>query len=158
MREIELHIHLAESGQSKAIKIADDATVGQMLEMAQAAGAAIGEPEEEIILLVENEEKKFKHNHKLSDCGIQHGHHLHFHHRTVTLIVNTREKKWDKNEISYREVVILAFGTYSEDPNVVYTVTYSKGPGNKRQGSLVVGQSVNVKNGMIFNVSQTNKS
>jgi len=56
--EIEIHIHLAEGGQSKAIKIAEDATIGQLLEKAQAAGAAIGEPGEEIILWVEDKESR----------------------------------------------------------------------------------------------------
>ena len=159
MNEIEIQVHLADQGQPKAIKIAEDATIAQLLEKAQAAGAAIGEPGEEIILLVENKEITCRKHQKLHECGIKHGHNLHFnHHRAVVLVVNTREKKWDKPQISYEEVVILAFGTFSKDPNVVYTVTFSKGPEHKREGSLVRGQSVNVKNGMIFNVSQTNKS
>jgi len=79
-------------------------------------------------------------------------------HKELSIIVNTREKKWGKKEISYKEVVELAFGSYSEDENVVYTVTYSKGPDSHKEGSLVRGESVKVKNGMIFNVSQTNKS
>lgn len=79
-------------------------------------------------------------------------------HKEVTIIVNAREKKWDKKEISYREVIELAFGSYSEDENVVYTVTYSKGQDSHKEGSLVKGESVKVKDGMIFNVFQTNKS
>ena len=79
-------------------------------------------------------------------------------HKEVTIIVNTREKKWNKKEISYKEVVVLAFGSYSDDPNVVYTVTYSKGERPHQEGSLVKGESVKVKDGMIFNVTQTNKS
>lgn len=74
------------------------------------------------------------------------------------IIVNAQEKSWGEKEISYKEVVVLAFGTYSEDPNVVYTVTYSKGDKPHQEGSLVKGKSVKIKNGMIFNVSQTNKS
>ncbi|MBZ5615718.1 MAG: multiubiquitin domain-containing protein [Acidobacteriia bacterium] len=79
-------------------------------------------------------------------------------HKEVTIIVNTREKTWDKKQISYQEVVILAFGSYSNDENVVYTVTYSRGEKSHHEGSLVKGESVNVKDGMIFNVSQSNKS
>ena len=158
MKDIEIQIHLAGEGQPKAIKIAEDATIGQLLEMARAAGAAIGEPGEEIILLIENKQIVCRKHQKLHECGIKHGHNLHFHHREVVIIVNTREKKWDKPKISYEEVVVLAFSTISNDPNVIYTVTFSKGPEHKREGSLVKGQSVNVKNGMIFNVSQTNKS
>lgn len=76
----------------------------------------------------------------------------------VRIIVNTREKEWDKETISYREVVILAFGSYSEDPLVRYTVNYSKGPKENREGSLTQGQSVLVKNEMIFDVTESNKS
>ena len=79
-------------------------------------------------------------------------------HDEVTIIVNAREKKWDKKEISYREVIELAFGSYSDDENVVYTVTYSKGQDSHKEGSLVKGGSAKVKEGMIFNVFQTNKS
>ncbi len=78
--------------------------------------------------------------------------------KEVILIVNTREKPWYEKKISYEEVVILAFGSYSSDENVVYTVTYSKGPESKLEGSLVKGQEVHVKDGMIFNVRQSNKS
>jgi len=87
-----------------------------------------------------------------------HGHDGHGDHKEVTIIVNTREKKWDKKEISYKEVIELAFGSYSDDENVVYTVTYSKGPDSHKEGSLVKGESVKVKDGMIFNVFKTNKS
>jgi len=76
-------------------------------------------------------------------------------HERVTIIVNARPKEWNKEEISYEEVIALAFGSYSDDPNIVYSVSYKKG---NESGSLVKGESVRVKNGMIFNVKQTNKS
>ena len=76
----------------------------------------------------------------------------------VIIIVNAREKTWTKKTISYEEVVILAFGAISPDPNVVYTVTYSRGHESKPNGSLAIGQSVKVKKGMKFNVTPTNKS
>ena len=78
--------------------------------------------------------------------------------KEVRIIVNTREKVWGKEKISYEEVVVLAFGSYSTDPNVVYTVTYSKGEAPHKEGSMVKGDNIKVKNGMIFNVTQTNKS
>ena len=80
------------------------------------------------------------------------------HEKHFKLIVNTREKTWDKEIISYKEVVILAFGTYSDDPNTTYTVDYFKGPKENPEGSLTKGQRVEVKNGMIFNVTETHKS
>lgn len=79
-------------------------------------------------------------------------------HKEVTIIVNTREKQWEKENISYEEVVLLAFGSYSDDERITYTVTYTRGDDSKPDGSLIKGQSVKVKNGMIFNVTETNKS
>ena len=155
MTEIELHVHTHEGVEPKLIKIASDATVEQLVKAIQAAGAAIGEPGEEIVLWVENEEVTCRKGQKIHECRIKHRHHVRCH---CVIIVNTREKKWDKKEISFEEVVKLAFGSYSEDPNVVYTVTYSKGHEHQREGSLVKGKSVKVKCGMIFNVTQTNKS
>ena len=155
MTEIELHVHTHEGVEPKLIKIASDATVEQLIKAIQAAGAAIGEPNDEIVLWVENEEKMCHKGQKLHDCGIKHRHHVHCH---CHIIVNTREKHWDKKEISFEEVVKLAFGDYSHDQNITYTITYSKGPEHHREGSLVKGKSVKVKCGMIFNVTQTNKS
>ena len=155
MKMIEINVHTSDKAEPRLIKIAEDATIEELMNVIKAAGAVIGELEDEILFLVENEEKLLKRGHKLSDCGIKHGHHV---HHGVVIIVNTREKRWDKKEISYEQVVILAFGTYSPDPNTVYTVKFSKGSEHKREGSLVKGQSVKVKCGMIFDVTQTNKS
>lgn len=77
---------------------------------------------------------------------------------TKTIIVNTREKEWSDKKISYEQVIVLAFGTYTEDEAIVYTVTFLKGEDAHHEGSLVKGKDVPVKDGMIFNVSQTNRS
>lgn len=74
------------------------------------------------------------------------------------IIVNSRDKVWNEKEISYDDVVILAFGSISNDPNVIYAVTYKKGDNNKPEGIMDKGDSVKVKNGMRFNVTQTNRS
>lgn len=75
--------------------------------------------------------------------------------KEIIIIVNAREKKWPKEEITFDEVVELAFGSISADPNVVYSVTYKM---HGKEGALVKGGSVIVLNGTIFNVTQTNKS
>lgn len=76
----------------------------------------------------------------------------------VSLIVNGREKPWAENEISFEQVVVLAFGSYDNNPNKVYTVTYDRGPRQNPEGSMVRGTKVFVKNKMIFNVTATDKS
>ena len=77
----------------------------------------------------------------------------------VTIIVNTRPKTVEKNkEISFEEVVSLAYdGNPPTGPTIAFTVMFRRGPGNK-DGSLVAGQTVKVKEGMIFNVSATDRS
>lgn len=74
------------------------------------------------------------------------------------IIVNGREKQWCEKNISFKQVVELAFGNYQENPNTVYTVTYAKGPHQNPEGSMVKGDKVFVTNKMVFNVTATNKS
>ena len=74
------------------------------------------------------------------------------------ILVNAREKIWKEKKIAFEEVVTLAFGSVSQDPNVSYTVTYKKGDNGKPEGIMVKGDEVRVKDGMRFNVTQTNRS
>lgn len=74
------------------------------------------------------------------------------------IVVNGREKEFGGKEISFEQVIVLAFGEVSTNPNVSYAVTYKRGEGHKPEGSLVAGESVKVKEGMIFNASATDKS
>ncbi|WP_319231082.1 multiubiquitin domain-containing protein [Draconibacterium orientale] len=74
------------------------------------------------------------------------------------IIVNGREKEWNDKTISFEQVVILAFGTYQNNGRTAYTVTYTRGNNDKPQGSMVAGDTVKVKQKMIFNVTATDKS
>jgi|SRR5574344_2237643 len=74
----------------------------------------------------------------------------------VVIIVNAREYNWDCSKVSYDELVFLAFG--KEESNKAYTITYSNGPKENREGFIVKGQSVLVCNKMIFNVTGTCQS
>jgi len=81
------------------------------------------------------------------------------HEKNVTIIVNGREKQVEKGELSYEEVVNLAYDNKPpQGDNVVITVTYSKGEGGKQGTLLPGGEPVKVKKGMIFNVTATDKS
>jgi len=86
-----------------------------------------------------------------------HEHGAPWHDKEFVIIVNGREKVFTEREITFKQVVELAFGTYDENPDIVYTVSYSKGEG-KKEGTMTVGTSVKVKDGMIFNVTRTNRS
>jgi len=80
------------------------------------------------------------------------------HNKDYVIVVNGREKEWNKKEISFNEVVILAFGSYQENNITCYTVTYTRGHNHKPQGSMVFGDTIHIKPKMIFNVTATDKS
>jgi hypothetical protein len=80
--------------------------------------------------------------------------------KTGTVIVNGTPKEVSTKELTFEQVVELAFPNNPwGNPNTVYTVAYRRGEGNKPQGTLVQGgQPVKVKDGMIFDVTPTDKS
>jgi hypothetical protein len=77
--------------------------------------------------------------------------------KEITIIVNAREKVVVGKEITFEEVVKLAFGSYEQNPDIVYSVSYSKGE-DKKEGTMTIGSSVKVKQDMNFNVTKTNRS
>ncbi|MFA6896875.1 MAG: multiubiquitin domain-containing protein [Patescibacteria group bacterium] len=74
-----------------------------------------------------------------------------------TIIVNGREKIVTGKELTFTQIVELAFGP-STNPNTIYTVIYKKGDNDKPEGTMVNGDKVKIKNKMIFNVTATDKS
>lgn len=76
----------------------------------------------------------------------------------VTIIINARPHLWREVNISFEQLIVLAFGSYDNNPNKGYTVTYSRGWEPKTEGTMVRGSVVNVKNKMIFDVTATDKS
>lgn len=87
----------------------------------------------------------------------------HFHSgpvqpRKFIIIVNGQKKTVTTRTVTFDEIVKLAFPTPPPGANILYTVSYEDGPRVNPQGSLKEGQSVKVKNGMIFNVSATDRS
>jgi hypothetical protein len=85
----------------------------------------------------------------------------HFHsgkERKFKIIVNLEAVIVAKRVLTFREVVKLAYPNVQDGPDVVYTVTYKKAAGPQRDGTLDEGQSVEIKNGTIFNVRRTDRS
>lgn len=78
--------------------------------------------------------------------------------KKVTIIVNGTQHEEQKDEISYNEVVTLAFPDFPQHPERTYSVTYERGHGNKPEGILPPGATVKVKDGMIFKVKHTGQS
>jgi len=87
-----------------------------------------------------------------------HGDHNNHHDKDITIVVNGREKIVAGKELSFAQLVALAFDTPPTGENIVFTITYRRGHGDKPEGSLVEGETVKIKKGMIFNVTATDKS
>jgi hypothetical protein len=76
----------------------------------------------------------------------------------TTIIVNGQEKTVTAKEVSFEEIVALAFDPVPTGPQVLITVAYRRGHEQKPQGTLTAGQTAKVKKGMIFDVTATDQS
>lgn len=76
--------------------------------------------------------------------------------KTYSIIVNGRRREVTEHKLTYLQVVQLAYPGEQPSEGKVYTVTFSNPHGN--DGSLVDGQEVVIKDGVIFNVKKTDKS
>ena len=74
------------------------------------------------------------------------------------IIVNTREKTVDTDDLSFDRVVRLAFDPVPSGPNIMITVSYRHAAGEKHEGTLTQGESVKIKDGTVFVVTATDKS
>lgn len=82
----------------------------------------------------------------------------------ITIVVNGREKVIPSSsmspdgELSFNQLVKLAYDSPPSGPDIVFTISYRNGAGRPTDGRLVAGQGVKVKDGTVFNVSFTDKS
>jgi len=82
------------------------------------------------------------------------GHHDH-HEKHITIIVNARPRQVEESVVTFIEIVKLAFGSYDSNPTATYSVTWSL---RAEHGSMVLDNEIHLKEGMVFNVTRTNKS
>jgi hypothetical protein len=76
--------------------------------------------------------------------------------KEFTVIVNGRPKKVDAPTLTYDQVVTLAFGDNPPSgDNVEISISWRHGNEN---GTLTKGHAVDVKDGMKFDVTPTDKS
>jgi hypothetical protein len=90
----------------------------------------------------------------LTDESMRAGHHPHeisFH-----VSVNGVAEVWHRRRMSYEEAVKLAFPNGPTGRDIRYSVSWTKPDG--QEGALRLGQSVEVVEGMSFDVRNTDKS
>lgn len=78
--------------------------------------------------------------------------------KEITIFVNAEPKTTTKTNLSFDEVVRLAFNPVPTGENIMFTIVYSRGPRKNPKGSLVEGESVRIKKGMVFDVTTTDRS
>jgi hypothetical protein len=61
-------------------------------------------------------------------------------------------------KLSFNDLLSLAFNPIPTGPNILFTITYRNGLRENPQGNLLEGGTVEIKEGMIFNVTATDKS
>lgn len=78
------------------------------------------------------------------------------HNKAYSIIVNGRPREVTEHKLTYLQVVQLAYPGEQPSERVVFTVTYSNPHG--KEGSMVAGDEVVIKDGMVFNVKKTDRS
>lgn len=80
------------------------------------------------------------------------------HEKEFNIIVNGRQKTVTQRTLTFEDIVILAFGSIGDNNCTVYTMTFKKGDDCRPEGSLVAGDQIRIKSGVVFNVTATDKS
>jgi hypothetical protein len=79
--------------------------------------------------------------------------------KTITIYVNGDPQEVEKkDEITYNEVVTLAYSDFPHHPERNYAVKYKKGHGEKPEGILSPGGNVKAQDQMRFDVTPTGQS
>ena len=78
--------------------------------------------------------------------------------KEIMIVVNGTQKTVQKDDISFNEIVHLAYDNPPFGENTLFTVTYRRGQGSKPEGILADGESTKTKDEMVFDVTATDKS
>lgn len=78
--------------------------------------------------------------------------------KTIKIVVNGRSREVTTNEISFDELVDLAFHDPPRGPQIVFTITFRNGGSRIAEGVLDEGQTVKVQNRTIIKVTRTDPS
>ena len=78
--------------------------------------------------------------------------------KTFSIIVNGRPSQVERDELSFDELVDLAFDDPARGPQIVFTITFREAGGRIPEGELDEGQRLKVRDGTIVNVTRTDQS
>ena len=78
--------------------------------------------------------------------------------KTFLITVNGRPKQVEGDELTFDELVDLAFDDPARGPQIVFTITFRDAGGRIQEGELDEGQRLKIRNGTIINVTRTDQS
>jgi hypothetical protein len=79
--------------------------------------------------------------------------------KTITILIDGTPFVVPRQEqMTYAEIVTLAHPDYPQHPEITYSITYTRGHGEKPEGILAPNTSVKIKKGMSFVVNRTGQS
>ena len=78
--------------------------------------------------------------------------------RGFSIVVNGREKTVEDEELTFDQVVALAFDDPPTGEFICFTITFRNAGGRKPEGTLTEGESVKLRDGTVINVTVTDKS
>ena len=78
--------------------------------------------------------------------------------KTFSITVNGRQRQVERDELSFDELVALAFDDPARGSQIVFTITFREAGGRIPEGELDEGQRLKVQDGTIINVTRTDQS
>lgn len=79
-------------------------------------------------------------------------------HKTICIIINGVKNPVYSDEVSFDQVVDIAYPNGGRGSLIKYTVDFYNGAGRSPEGKLNEGEMAKVKNGTVFNVTRTDRS
>ena len=74
------------------------------------------------------------------------------------ITVNGRQRQVEHDELSFDDLVDLAFDDPARGPQIVFTITFREAGGRIPEGELDEGERLKVRDGTIINVTRTDQS
>ena len=78
--------------------------------------------------------------------------------KTYSITVNGRPERVEQDELSFDELVDLAYADPARGPQIVFTITFREAGGRISEGELDERQRLKVRDGTIINVTRTDQS
>ncbi len=102
MKEIEVHVHTHAGEEPRVITINENATIEELLTL------VAGKDQHGLYLVVEDEDEPRPGHHRLHECGIKHGHHVHCHPKSIHYTVDDEPQESEKHKLTATQIIVKA--------------------------------------------------